>query len=109
MRDDLEHMCRTIEQCMPASPYREQVVQLHNLLLENIAGYDEHLRSMQRDCVKYLSIDNTACNKDWFVSRVIWHLDGPKQRLLQGPKCCEKAGPGQTVCYYCREANGGAL
>jgi len=44
---------------------------------------DALLRSMQADVVRYLVPDND-CGVDWFVSRMLWHLDGPEQRDAQG-------------------------
>lgn len=40
-------------------------------------------RKMQADMVTYLEPGNN-CGKDWFVSRMIWHMDGPEQREAQG-------------------------
>ncbi len=44
---------------------------------------DALLRAMQADAVKYLT-PNSGCGADWFVSRMLWHLDGPEQRAAQG-------------------------
>lgn len=41
------------------------------------------LEAMQSDAVMYLVPDNN-CGADWFVSRMLWHLDGPAQRAAQG-------------------------
>jgi hypothetical protein len=43
---------------------------------------DALLRSMQADAVRYLVPDND-CGAEWFVSRTLWHLDGPVQREAQ--------------------------
>lgn len=40
-------------------------------------------RKMQADMVAYLEPSN-ECGKDWFVNRMIWHMDGPEQREAQG-------------------------
>ena len=41
---------------------------------------DKLLGKMQADMVKYLEPGNTVCGRDWFINRIIWHLDGPEQR-----------------------------
>jgi hypothetical protein len=43
---------------------------------------DALLRSMQADAVRYL-VPGNGCGADWFVSRMLWHLDGPAQRDAQ--------------------------
>lgn len=40
------------------------------------------LKAMQADATKYLVPDN-ECEADWFVNRMLLHLDGPEQRLAQ--------------------------
>ena len=40
-------------------------------------------RKMQADMVAYLEPGND-CGQDWFVNRMIWHMDGPEQREAQG-------------------------
>lgn len=48
------------------------------------------LDSMQRDLEKFRDVDNTECGRDWFISRVAWHLDQaaraapaqPEERVL---------------------------
>jgi len=52
-------------------------------LAEKVARLDALLRSMQADAVTYLTPDS-ECGADWFVSRMLWHLDGPEQRAAQG-------------------------
>ena len=37
------------------------------------------IQDMQADAEMYLMPDN-ECGKDWFISRILWHLDGPEQR-----------------------------
>jgi len=37
------------------------------------------IEAMQQDAEKFLIPDN-ECNQDWFVSRMLWWLDGPEQR-----------------------------
>ena len=37
------------------------------------------IQAMQADAEKYLMPDN-ECGRDWFISRILWHLDGPEQR-----------------------------
>ncbi len=44
---------------------------------------DVLFRKMQADMVTYLEPSN-ACGQDWFVNRMIWHMDGPEQRAAQG-------------------------
>jgi len=36
MKKYFEHRCRTIERCMSEGPFRDQVTQLHNEMLEQI-------------------------------------------------------------------------
>lgn len=43
---------------------------------------DDLFRSMQTDAEKYLIPDND-CDRDWFVNRMLWRLDGPEQRKAQ--------------------------
>ena len=43
---------------------------------------DALLRVMQSDAVAYLVPDND-CGMDWFVNRMLGHLDGPQQRNAQ--------------------------
>lgn len=43
---------------------------------------DALLAAMQADAVTYLVPDND-CGADWFVSRMLRHLDGPQQREAQ--------------------------
>lgn len=55
-----------------------------NLLLRNIVfGFNQHLLTMQADCMAYLEPTNTKCGKDWFINRMVYHLDGPAQRRIQ--------------------------
>lgn len=44
---------------------------------------DALLRAMQADMRKYLT-PGSGCGADWFISRMLWHLDGPEQRAAQG-------------------------
>ena len=37
------------------------------------------IQAMQADAEKYLMPDN-ECGRAWFISRNLWHLDGPEQR-----------------------------
>ena len=41
------------------------------------------LHDMQADCTKYLEPDDTQFNHDWLVNRLLWHLDGPRQRQIE--------------------------
>jgi len=50
--------------------------------LAQLAALNTHLCKMQVDMAKYLVPDN-ECGTDWFVNRMIWHLDGPEQRKVQ--------------------------
>jgi len=52
---------------------------LHNAARMALA----HIEAMQRDAVAYLTPDDTGRNRDWFVSRMLWQLDGPEQRTMQ--------------------------
>ena len=49
---------------------------------EKLDKLDALLRDMQADAVRYLVPDNN-CGAEWFVSRMLSHLDGPKQREAQ--------------------------
>jgi hypothetical protein len=49
---------------------------------EALEKLDALLRSMQTDAVRYLVPDND-CGAEWFLSRMLWHLDGPAQREAQ--------------------------
>jgi hypothetical protein len=51
-------------------------------LEQKVERMDALLRAMQADAVKYLTPDS-GCGADWFVSRMLWHLDGPEQRAAQ--------------------------
>lgn len=51
----------------------------------------ELLEALQADAVTYLS-DND-CGADWFVNRMLWHLDGPQQRAAQAALEAEIAHP----------------
>ena len=52
-------------------------------LEQKVARLDALLRAMQADARTYLTPDS-GCGADWFVSRMLWHLDGPEQRAAQG-------------------------
>ena len=51
--------------------------------VERLAKMDALLRSMQADAVRYLVPDNDF-GADWFVTRMLLHLDGSEQREAQG-------------------------
>ena len=53
-------------------PLEQRVERLDALLLE-----------MQADMRTYLT-PGGGCGADWFVSRMLRHLDGPEQRAAQG-------------------------
>ena len=53
-------------------------------LAQKVERLDALLRTMQADAITYLTPDS-GCGADWFVSRMLWHLDGPQQRDAQGP------------------------
>jgi len=66
---------------------QDEVIKLKNenaVLRDIIFGFNNHLLKMQADCAGYLSPYHVNCGKDWFVSRMIRHLNGPKQRKIQG-------------------------
>jgi hypothetical protein len=50
---------------------------------EKLERLEALLRAMQADAVTYLT-PGSGCGSDWFVSRMLWHLDGPEQRAAQG-------------------------
>lgn len=50
---------------------------------DKLEKMDALLRGMQADAMLYLVPDND-CGADWFVRRMLWHLDGPAQREAQG-------------------------
>ncbi len=56
--------------------------QLREQAAEKLEKLDALLRSMQADAVRYL-MPHSGCGAEWFVSRVLWHLDGPAQRDAQ--------------------------
>jgi hypothetical protein len=49
---------------------------------EKLEKLDALLRSMQTDAARYL-VPDSDCGAGWFVSRMLWHLDGPAQREAQ--------------------------
>ena len=51
-------------------------------LAERAKLMDALLRRMQSDATKYLTPDS-GCGVEWFVRRMLWHLDGPQQRKAQ--------------------------
>jgi len=52
-------------------------------LLAIVERYREHLRRMQADATTYLIPDRPDCGRDWFISRILWHLDGPQERAIE--------------------------
>ena len=52
-------------------------------LAQKVERLNALLRAMQADAVKYLT-PGSGCGAEWFVSRMLWHLDGPEQRAAQG-------------------------
>ena len=50
---------------------------------QKVERLDALLRAMQADARTYLT-PGSGCGADWFVSRMLWHLDGPEQRAAQG-------------------------
>jgi hypothetical protein len=50
---------------------------------DKLEKLDALLRAMQADARTYLT-PGGGCGADWFVSRMLWHLDGPEQRAAQG-------------------------
>jgi len=48
-----------------------------------VERYRAHLRHMQADATTYLIPDLTDCGRDWFISRILWHLDGPQERAIE--------------------------
>jgi hypothetical protein len=52
-------------------------------LEQKVQRLEALMRAMQADAVTYLKPDS-GCGADWFVSRMLWHLDGPEQRAAQG-------------------------
>lgn len=67
--------------------------QIHNCrqkLMDEIAKlktamgmYESLMSAMQRDAEKYLMPDDTQFSKSWFVSRILYHIDGPMQKEVQ--------------------------
>jgi hypothetical protein len=49
----------------------------------NAEKLDALLRKMQTEAAEYLT---SNIGKDEFISRIIYHLDGPEQREAQGIK-----------------------
>lgn len=62
-------------------------------LSAELREYDDHMARMQADAEKYL-IPGNECGMQWFVSRMLWHLDGPEQRRLanSAAKCMVEEG-----------------
>lgn len=52
-------------------------------LKQKVERLDALLCAMQADARRYLT-PGSGCGSDWFVSRMLWHLDGPEQRAAQG-------------------------
>lgn len=65
------------------------------------------LKAMQSDAVAYLVPDND-CGADWFVNRMLWHLDGPQQRAAQTALEAELAQVAEPVAaeVVVRRTNG---
>ncbi len=67
-------------------------------LSAELVAYDEHMARMQADSEKYLIPDN-ECGIHWFVSRMLWHLDGPEQRALaNSARDCQPSEGDSTDC-----------
>jgi len=49
---------------------------------ETESKLDALVRAMQADMAKYIS--DSDVGKDWFISQILGHLDGPQQREAQG-------------------------
>ena len=67
--------------CNPAKAY-EYAVQTIEDQKETIRKLDTLIKKMQADATMYLIPDN-ECGAEWFISRTLWHLDGPEQREAQ--------------------------
>jgi hypothetical protein len=52
-------------------------------LREALEIHEAHMDIMQRDSERYLMPDDTVFNQDWFVSQMLYHLDGLMQREMQ--------------------------
>ncbi len=87
-RDKGEAICRVVSPCVYHGAVSENEIEElrkeNEILKDIIYGFNKHLLKMQADCVKYVEPDNTECGRDWFISRMIYHLDGPEQREIQG-------------------------
>jgi hypothetical protein len=53
---DFEEKCRVVEQCIPESPFRDQVKKLHDDMLDTIAGLEAACDSLS-DTVYVLQSD----------------------------------------------------
>lgn len=94
MSADWEHreFARAIERAIASQPVAQR---FHGIgadagddqgvgpLEKKVERLDAMLRAMQADMRTYLT-PGSGCGADWFVSRMLWHLDGPQQRAAQG-------------------------
>ena len=61
-------------------------------LRATVERYRAHLRRMQADATTYLMPDRPDCDRAWFISRILWHLDGPQERAIEA---LAASGPAQ--------------
>lgn len=80
LETDLETMTRTAAH---QGDLLDQAQTEAKRLLAIVERYREHLRRMQADATTYLIPDLTDCGRDWFISRILWHLDGPQGRAIE--------------------------
>lgn len=46
---DFDERCKLVEQCLPESPFKEQIVKLHTEMLDCIAGLEAACDSLSAD------------------------------------------------------------
>lgn len=63
-RDPFMTVGHFVEHCCDKAP-----------LASERAKQAEPVASMKRALEKFRDVDNTECGRDWFISRVAWHLD----------------------------------
>lgn len=63
--------------------HRNELLEQVSKLKYSLKMYESHMATMQRDAEKYLTPDDVQFSKDWLVSRILYHLDGPAQREVR--------------------------
>ena len=66
-------------------------------LRATVERYRAHLQRMQADATTYLMPDRPDCDRAWFISRILWHLDGPQERAIEALAASGPAQEGETA------------